>query len=128
MAKKASKKTENKKSKETPENKKEKIRAGIYTASLWLYHVICFVLIIISYWMLPTFYNAVSQNAWAVIAGIVLIPLAIAIFGGALILSIIDLIRSIISKKWWHITISAVEIILIVLTVLTTFNVIPSII
>lgn len=105
--------------------KAHKFMNGLHTAGLWLTHVITFVLLIFSYILLPIFYNAVSANAWSVIIGIFLIPISLALAAGAALMAIYDLVRSAISKKWWHITIACIEVVLLILIALTVAGVVP---
>ena len=102
-----------------------KVKEGFLVASLWITHVITIGLLFFSYILLPIFYNAVTANAWAVIIGIAIIPLAICLAIGAGLFVIMDLVKSIMSKKWWHITIACVEFLALIWVALTVCGVIP---
>ncbi|MBQ8468629.1 MAG: hypothetical protein IJ542_02615 [Clostridia bacterium] len=107
--------------------KMQKVKQGFLVASLWLTHIITIVLLAFSYMLLPTFYGLVTANAWAVLIAIIIIPVALLFAAGSAIFVVADLIKSSMSKKWWHIVIACLEFAFLIVTVLTIFGVLPAI-
>ena len=106
------------KKKLTPKEKAEKVQKRkerwenfkkfFSEASCWIGHILSFVFLVMSYMSLPAIMNVLSQGGWAVLAGIFLIPIALAIGAGTVMLVLADVIKSAISKKWYHIVLSLI--------------------
>ncbi len=89
-------------------------------------YLISLVLLMSCYIFLPSMVSSIAANS--VLAYIFLLPLAI-IFGLATSCSVVGgLVVSIVSKKWYFITLSAIILVIFLLVALTSFGVIPKII
>ena len=94
-------------------------------ASTWVAHVFALVILIIAYMTLPAIHNTLSSGGWAVLAGIFLIPIGLIVGLGAIGFTLFDFIRSVTTKKWYHILISVAFIAFLLVIILTFFEVIP---